>query len=256
LGAALASLVLGVLVAKNGSDILLPIFMGTAAVAMLCMSLMPPVGASPYVKKKAVRASSYGEMLRSNKALVLFLISVVVLGIGQAPVWTFINRLIESLGGSAKEQGVVIMIQSGMELPAMFMSGLLLRRFRPHQLVRFSFASYALKSLLFLLSGSTGMLYAAAMLGFSCFGFYGFAGVMYANEIVSEPDQKVRAQSLISLAFSGGIGGVLGNAAGGVILDSFGLRALLIFSVVLSALSLLFMSLSVRALKDAEGRAR
>ena len=219
-------------------------------IAMLTMPSVAPVRRS----KTGKGTTSYGEMLKSNKALALFLLSLIIMGIGQAPLGTFLNRMIESVGGGTREMGVAILIQSGMELPIMFMSGMLLHYLSPGALLCVSFTAYSLKSVAFMCCRSLAGIYATMFTGLFCYGIYGFAGVLYANDIV-QADQKVRAQSLSSLCFTGGIGGVVGNAIGGVLMDRFGLRFIYWFSLVLSLIAVSLMVLSLRALKEKQAAA-
>ncbi len=246
MGWAGGALVLGRLIARYSPEILLSLFMAIEVLTVISMLLMPPV--DPVRRRSGKGATSYGEMLKSNKALVLFLFSLIVMGIGQAPLGTFLNRMIESVGGGTREMGIAILIQAGMELPVMFLSGVLLRYLSPGALICVSFGAYGLRSLAYLFCRSLAGIYAIMFSGFFCYGIYGFAGVLYANDIVKD-DQKVRAQSLGSLCFTGGIGGVLGNAIGGVLMDRFGLRFIYLFSLALSAISLVLMFLSIRSLK-------
>ncbi len=248
LGWAGGAMVFGRLIARYDPEILLTLFMGIEILTIIFMLLMPAV--TPVRRGAAGKdATSYGEMLRSNRALVLFLLSLMVMGIGQAPLGTFLNRMIESVGGGTREQGIAILIQSGLELPVMFLSGVLLRFFSPGALLCFSFSCYALKSLAFMGCRSLAGIYLTMCSGLFCYGIYGFAGVLYANNIV-KADQKVRAQSLAALCFTGGIGGVLGNALGGVLMERFGLRFIYGFSLVMSLLSVGLMFLSIRSLRE------
>ena len=253
LGWAGGALIFGRLIAIYSPELLLSLFLGIEVLAIIAMLTMPSV--APVRRSKAGKGTtSYGEMLKSNKALALFLLSLIIMGIGQAPLGTFLNRMIESVGGGTREMGVAILIQSGMELPIMFMSGMLLHYLSPGALLCVSFTAYSLKSVAFMCCRSLAGIYATMFTGLFCYGIYGFAGVLYANDIV-QADQKVRAQSLSSLCFTGGVGGVVGNAIGGVLMDRFGLRFIYWFSLVLSLIAVSLMVLSLRALKEKQAAA-
>ena len=89
------------------------------------------------------------------------------------------------------------------------------------------------------------MLYIVMAGSMLCFGIYGFSSVLFVNSISGE-HEKVRAQSLLSLCYTGGIGGILGNLLGGALIDVIGLDALFMVSSALCLLGAVIMILCNR----------
>lgn len=246
MGWALGAFFFGRIIAGSGRtpDMLLSMFLFFAIFAVASVMAMPGnANSEKKIKTKEV-PSSYKEMLLGNRTLRLFLVSLMFLGIGQVSISTFLNRIVEAVGGGTAEQGIAILIQSGMELPMMVLSPILLKRFKAGTLVAFCMFSYTVRTILLMLCGSLTALYCVMSFGLICYGIYGFAAILFVNDIV-DVDQKVRAQSLITLCFTGGIGGVIGNIAGGSILEHYGINMVYLFSVVFSLLGFGTMLLSL-----------
>ncbi|MCF0150316.1 MAG: MFS transporter [Firmicutes bacterium] len=248
LGWALGAFFFGRIIADRTPDTLLTMFLFFAVFSIGSVLMMPGSGNSEQKLKTKEIPTSYKDMLLGNRTLRLFLIALMFLGIGQVSISTFLNRIVESLGGGTAEQGIAILIQSGMELPMMVFSPVLLRRFKAGTLVAFCMFSYTVRTVLLMLCGSLTALYGIMAFGLICYGIYGFAAILFVNDIV-DVDQKVRAQSLISLCFTGGIGGVVGNIAGGAIIEAFGITWVYVFSAAFSLIGLGFMLLSLRSWK-------
>lgn len=211
-------------------DIMLPIFLIVGVLCIVTLFLMPAIDDTPIPKVRQTGKDSYFFMLRSNPTLLLLLCACVISGMGSASFNTYLIRIIQRLGGTSHELGLAVFLQSGVELPAMLCSPLLLKKFSPKQLLTFSFLVVPCKLTLILLSRSLTMLFCVLPISICCFGLYGFASVLFANSIVPE-NQTVRAQSLLALSYTSGLGGILGNIFSGAFIDRIGLTALLWTSI-------------------------
>lgn len=241
---ALMAALLGSLMERYSPGILLPFFLILDALSLLCLLLMPDPGKAPRVQSTENRVS-YLQMLRGNPALTLLLCACALSAMGQCCASTYLVRVVESLGGGERELGIAILLQSGVELPAMLLSSRLLKRWSPQQLLTFALFATAGKLVLILLSGSLTMLYLVLLTSVCCFGIYGFAAVLFANSLVPE-EQAVRVQSLLALSYTSGVGGILGNLLGGTLIQSIGLSPLLCVSALLCACGAGVMLLCVR----------
>ena len=225
---AVVAYLLGRLIERTSPDIILPCFLALAAVALGCVLLMPAPGSVcplPPVRQER-KAASYLQMLRGNPTLLLLLAACVVSGIGQSSVGTFLIRIVENLGGGTREFGIATFISAGVELPVMALSGRLLRRFSAKTLLLTAFVCNFIKLVLLWVAPSMGFLYLAMGFSIFCFGLYGFSAVIFVNSIVRD-DEKVRGQSLLSLCYTSGFGGILGNLLSGLLLQARGVTFLL-----------------------------
>lgn len=243
---ALTAYGLGIWMDRVSPGILPPVFLGMDVLGIAVLWLMPdPPPRQEPPRDEAAPKDSYFAMLRRNPTLVLLLLACIVSGMGICPASTYRIRIVEQLGGSAAQLGKMVFLDAGAELPIMFLSPLLLRRMKVESLLTVSFLANAVKPLLLVWAGSIPALYAASLFNFFCFGIYGFASVLFANAIVT-PGETVRSQSLLSLCYTSGIGGILGNLLGGALLPRIGLRALLYTCCGLCCLGAALMLLCVR----------
>ena len=222
--------VLGVLMERYTPDIILPIFLGLCGLSLLALFFLPDPG--PRRLKEQQAKVSYLQMLKHNPTLVLLLVACILSGMGQTSATTFLIRVVEKLGGTSKELGVAMFIQAGVELPMMFASGWLLKRFSARGLLVLSFFSSGLRLVMLRFAPNLPVLYGIMFFSMFCFGIYGFASVLFVNSIAG-PQEKVRAQSLLSLCYTGGVGGILGNLLAGVLIGPLGVDRVLVLSAVL-----------------------
>nr|MCR5271738.1 MFS transporter [Lachnospiraceae bacterium] len=243
---AIAAYVFGIVIEKYTAKVLIPIFLVGAFVCMIAVLFMP----NPYkdidpakygAGKNGDEQVSYAQMLKGNKLLVIYLICAVLLGAGQSAGFTFMIRVVENLGGGAAEYGISEFVRAGVEMPMLFASPILLKKFSAKTLVTVSFIFNGIKVWLAAIAPSLGFIYMMSVMNVLCSGIYVFASVMFVNSIVG-PREKVRAQALVVLCQS--IGSILGNSYAGVMLDVIGLRPMFLgagsFAVLAGIIMILF----------------
>lgn len=241
---ALAAYAVGTLMERYSPALLMPLFLGLSAAFIIALWLMPDVDALgarplfPTPRQDANRPSSYQSMLRASATLRMFLLATVLLVLGQTTNIVFLIRVIQPLGGGSRQLGISMFLQAALEMPMMFISPWLLRRFRPASLLAFSSIFYVLKAAAITWANGMGMIYAAMSLSFFCFGVYGISSVILVNSLV-RADEKIRAQGLLGLC--GSMGNIIGNLGAGWVMDTWGLRALLYINLLLLAAAALLM---------------
>ena len=235
--------VLGILMERYTPNIILPVFLLMCGLSLVAILTLPDPG--PRKLRESGRKISYIEMLRSNPTLVLLLCACILAGMGQCAGSTFLIRVVEKLGGTSEELGLAMFIQAGVELPAMFASSWLLKRFSARVLLTLSFCAGGLKMLMLALVPSLPLLYGVMAFSVFCFGIFGFASVLFVNSIAGE-QEKVRAQSLLSLCYTSGAGGILGNLLAGALIGPLGVSNLLLVSAGLCACGAGVMLLCLR----------
>lgn len=245
---------LGLMLEKYDASILMPIFLMMLLVCIVVVQAMPTLQSlearrpSVYVQEKYASRTTYRQMLSGNRPLVLFLIASVILYFGQAPVMLFLVRVVQGVGGREKELGITMLLQSGVEMPAMFLIPHLLKRFKARQLLMVSFIAYTVKMVLLSIAASLSLVYLSMSLSVVCYGLYGVASAVFVNELVRD-GEKVRAQGLVILTSN--LGGILGNITGGFLIDRLGLTPLLRFGWIMVAVSACIMVLCALADRSA-----
>ena len=236
----------GLLIERFSPNAILPVLLFMCLVGMAALFFMPDPGPRQVPTQRTDKnQASYLSMLKSNPTLCLLLLACIISGMGQCSGVTYLIRVVERLGGNSVHYGITSFIQAGVELPMMAASGWLLKRFSSRGLLTVSFCCNFLKIFLMSQATSLTMLYIVMAGSIFCFGIYGFSSVLFVNSIAGE-QEKVRAQSLLSLCYTGGIGGILGNILGGSLIDVIGLDRLFIVSSCLCLTGAVVMVLCSR----------
>ena len=202
---------------------------------------------SPIQKKPS---GGYFEMLRANPTLLLFCTAAAICFAGQTPVTVFQLRIIEGLGGGAAQFGTVILIQSGMELPIMMLSARIMRYIKPKYLLVICFFSYVVRHFLYANVTAISQYYAVCFISVLCYGIWGVASVIFANQIVPH-EQTTRAQSLAS--FSVSIGGIIGSTVSGMLIEKMGMAFTLALGWKIILCAACLMALCARLCKKKLG---
>jgi PPP family 3-phenylpropionic acid transporter len=244
---ALSAYIIGIVVENYSPDILMPIYIVFAIIAIISVSIMPnPNKLSHQYQPQIIieekvegKSTSYREMIRNNPTLILFLCAVVLLFTGLSSVIVFMIRIIEALGGGARELGISMFIHSSVEMPMLFASIWILKKFKTHDILVFSFFCFFIRGLATYFAPSVETIYWIMAFNIFCVGLYAFGSVVFVNSI-TKASEKVRAQSLVIVCHS--IGGIVGGYLGGSIIDSMGIKFLLTVSwIILLAAALIML---------------
>jgi PPP family 3-phenylpropionic acid transporter len=185
----------------------------------------------------------------ANHRWVFFLCLAFVGGVAFASINTYLFPYMEELGASRTTMGIALTISTLGELPVLFFANRLLKRFKAYGLFVLGLTITGIRLLLYaVFNFPAGILFFQLLNGMT-FPVVWVAGVSYADEN-SPVDMKATAQGLLG-AMLLGFGGALGGLAGGLMLGSFGGRAmyLLIGIIVL-------VSVGAVTLLDKADRAR
>jgi len=120
--------------------------------------------------------------------------------------------------------GLMFALSSASEVPFMFISVRLLRRFGALPLLALSAGGIALRLLLWALFPYKAVIIAAQLLHSLCFGIYHPAAVQFISSVF--PAKKRGIGMPVYLALGSGLPALLGNMTGGVIVQAAGYRPL------------------------------
>lgn len=241
---AVSAWLLGYLIDKSSPEIILPAHIIFGTLAMVSVLLMPRPDRIPSGLQYATPAADAGNMrsittmIRTNPTLLFLMLAMIATFSGQNITFIFLIKIIQNTGGTSADLGTALMIQSGVELPAMFLSVWLLKKFGSKKLLILSFTAFFLKLLAISLAPTTQYVFLAMLIGMFGLGIFIFASVYFVNEIVRE-SEKVRGQALGGII--DGISSVLGSLMGGWVIDNWGLQTLLGISTGLCLVGLILM---------------
>jgi PPP family 3-phenylpropionic acid transporter len=133
--------------------------------------------------------------------------------------------------------GLMFALSSAAEVPFMFISAALICRFGSLPLLALSAAGISLRLVLWALFPFKGCIIAAQLLHSLCFGIYHPAAVHFITSVF--PAEKRGRGMPVYLALGSGLPTLMGNMAGGVIVEAGGYRLLFALYAAVAGISLL-----------------
>ncbi|RIK57996.1 MAG: hypothetical protein DCC57_01280 [Chloroflexi bacterium] len=182
--------------------------------------------------------------LLRDRRLVVFLITMLMAGIGMSTVNSFLFLYLEDLGAGASLMGLSLTIATLSELPVFFFSGLLLQRWGARGMLLLSLTVFVLRLAIYAAFPLAEIVLAANLLHGLTFSASWVAGVTYANQI-APPGLGATAQGLFSGVMMG-LGAALGALAGGLLYETAGPSAMYGVVAVCVAAGVLFFALAER----------
>lgn len=162
-------------------------------------------------------------------ATLLLLAGVVLLYTSHNILMSFPYQIVQYLGGGSGEMGTLLTLQGLMDIPAMVLFSLLLRRAASWRWVRLAGLSFFLHALLTWLAPSVFFLYGIQIFETTGYALYAVASVYWVNDMTA-PADRVQGQTYFTMANTLGI--VLSSFLGGFLLDTAGTGPTLAFSTV------------------------
>ena len=169
--------------------------------------------------------------LMANRHWVLFLLLAFTAGVGLASINTYLFAYMQEQNASKTMMGLALTISTIAELPVLFFSGHLLRRFKAHGLFVLATIITGVRLLLYAaVSFPAGILIFQLLNGLT-FPAAWVAGVSYADEN-APPGMSATAQGIFG-AMIFGFGAAAGGFLGGLLLSSVGGRGMyLVFGLI------------------------
>ena len=250
LGYSILSIVLGYLTDGYGA-IMVPI----CAIVILLLSivslklLQKRTGGketeSPAVQKVQAKGG-FIAYIRHNKAVFLTNVGAVLLIYSTMAFGTYMQQILSPLGGGVAVVGGANALSAIFEIPAMALFSVFARKWSNVHILKYSTIGFVLRAALFFAAGSVGMIFLGQSMQFFGYALFYPAMVAYVHE-QSDEDEAATAQSLFSMATA--VSTLAAALSGGVIIDAFGVKAMLAVCLMLSVLGSLLVWVSVNGRK-------
>jgi PPP family 3-phenylpropionic acid transporter len=156
----------------------------------------------------------------TNRRWLPFLSLAFVCGVGLASINSYLFPYMEQLGIPRATMGIALLISTIGELPVLFFTNRLLKRFGAYRLLVLGMMVTSVRLLLYAGLNSTAGILAFQLLNGMTYPMIWVAGVTYADENAPE-GMKATAQGLFG-AMVLGIGAAMGGLVGGLMLGSIG----------------------------------
>ncbi|MBQ9328033.1 MAG: MFS transporter [Solobacterium sp.] len=189
---------------------------------------------------------SLGEFIRSHKPLLLLNIGAALAFLCAGIFGAYMLQIVQSIGGSSKELGTALVVTALCEIPAMSLYDTLAKRYGNETMIKVSMFGFILKAVIFVLARSYFLILIGCAVQFFGFAFFMPAMVGYTHDHMSE-GEAVKGQALFTISCT--ISGLLANLSGGLILDHFGVNAMLYYTLLCGVLGTIIV---FRALKLSE----
>lgn len=233
-----ASLFLGWFTSKYNAN-LLPLFYIIFTSAMLVslqqFKLPKEKGESSHNQTPEVETShnelSLGKFVMEYKMFMVVLAGCFLIYISHLVLNNFAFQIISNVGGNSSNMGIAVSIAAYVEIPVMFMFSKIKKRFSLNTLFIFSGVMFVIKTAVTWLAPSVGFIYFAQALQMFAYAPFILCTVYYVNEAIN-PADKVKGQSFMTMAMT--LSGIVASLASGVLIDSVGVKMLLLYTTILT----------------------
>lgn len=240
---ALSAIVFTQAVSWFSPDILAWIFLGGSLLLILLLFRTPAayasgsLSASPEKSTSNSCAASPAVMVKRYPKFILMLGGFALLFAASSSLATYLVNIMKNVGGSESLYGICVFAMAASELPVLFATPNLIRRFGCRSLLFFAGGAYLLRNALVCIAPNVVVLMSGLLLQGISFGL--MTGVMtyYIHETLQEQDQ-IAGQTFF-IAATSGLGGAMGNFLGGMLQDSFGLPVMISFCLLISIIGAL-----------------
>ena len=183
-------------------------------------------------------------VLFANRPWMLFLVMVFIAGIGMATINNYLFVYMQSLGASNTLMGFALTVSTISEIPAMFFSDRLLRRFGARGMLVIALTTIGLRLICYSLTTQAWVVLVIQLCHGLTFAAILTAGVHYADQ-VAPPGMKATTQGMFNGTLMG-VGSAAGGFLGGILLGSFSPGGMYAFTGTLVLIGLILFLLVER----------
>lgn len=187
------------------------------------------------------------KLLLQNKAYVLFLVIVLIIGISHRANDSYIGLYITELGGSENLVGLAWFIGVISEASVFALAPLWFRKYHPISFILLASVLYSLRWLFYGTLEHASILIGFQVLHGLTFGIFYVTTFAYVTSIIPKHLQATGHLIFYSVLF--GITGIVGSLTGGVIIDHYGGTTLYYGMGILAALGVMLLIISAPYLK-------
>ena len=244
LGYAVTAVVLGAMLDRYGYGLMFPVhFILILFFVGFCFYVgrhnRSPKGL-PSIEQKKIETPKM--TLRGSARFVWFVISSLLVFIGCRALMTFYPILLVQLGGNNSDLGISYFVAAASEVPILFLANRLMKRFRDTALIATSMFFFIVRiALTIYVTSIPGLILLQATEGLS-YGLFLCASTYYVIRI--SPVGLSSTFLTIASSCYAGVGGIIGSFVGGLIIDLYGMYAMLWVGTGITVLGLLTFMIS------------
>jgi PPP family 3-phenylpropionic acid transporter len=215
IGVGVSALSVGYLVKAVGIDKLWIIFLSCGAIAVMAALQLRESKVTP----APVDLKALGKLFMQRRLLWLLLI-VLIVGIPHRMNDSMLSLYLKELEAPESIIGIAWFFGTMSTVPAMMFAGRLFRRWNAIGIMTIAAVVYSIRWFIYSATDSAAVLIAAQVLHGATFPLFFLATIHYMMTIVPA-ELRATGQSAFAVTFAG-LGGLVGNAAGGYAIQLFG----------------------------------
>lgn len=212
LGYAITAYIIGNVVKYEGIQ---SAFSSFSILMILGAAIIISVKVESQVARKRSKSDGIANLLKESEYL-LFLVMIIIVNISFGINSNYVTVLIQETGGDVADLGLLWFIVAICELPVLFFSNSLIKKFGDTNLILFGVGLYIWRYFLSSISTSYNSVIAVQFLQLVTFPLYLIGTLNYVNR-TSPPEMRTSAMTMYYA--SGGIGVFIGNIMGGLLLE-------------------------------------
>lgn len=241
---AVISMWIGYLLLERSTQVLLTISLILIFLLFINCNLFYMVrGADHPMHGMDIGNMDFKRFIRDYRNFMWMLFGIILLFTFHTYQSSYLIQIVRAVGGDESSMGNVTAIQAVVEIPAMFFSLYLVKRFGARRLIFLAVCFWMLKAIGIFLASSVMGLYTVSVLQALSYALLIPITIYYANEVMHSQDMFL-GQSLLTMSLT--LGGVVGTLSGGFILDLYGIRTLNLTGVVVTILGGVIIWLALR----------
>jgi len=195
-------------------------------------------------KGASVKVRSIRKILKENKGFTLFLMASALLFVGNNMTTSFLVDVVDKLHGTNTDVGYAQFVLAAAEIPTAIFFMRMKKKIGTGNIMKICAWFIFIKTTGILLSPNIPVLIAVQAFQMLGGGLYWSGSVFYVNETIS-PEDRVKGQSLMTIA-STGIGGGVGSVVSGTIMNYYGIDTLLMTGIVCAVIGVAVMTLAMK----------
>lgn len=248
IGYAIMTFVYGKLIDSVSINIIFIAYLILALISILSIVRME---SETLTGHRTLKEMKVGRLFR-NYYFAAFVIFAFLIYIPTTASMTYLPNLVEQVGGSREQLGIMFSFRALTEIPVFLFGGYLIKRFRPERLLIFAGILYSLQQLVYLLSVKPWQAFAGQVLGGPSYSLFLLGMIHYVYMLA--PEELKSTSQTVAASFSMGLSSVVASYAGGLLIDHAGIywlyRIGVISNVLMVTLFILSFALGKRVLKQ------
>ena len=236
LGYASATAMLGLLTAKLPYKVILLVAITTCIIlTVVCLAASKNFSSiKTQVNTPRQDTISSSQFLSRHRSFLLLMLLTIGIYYSFTMVDNMMYLVVENVGGTSKQQGLIMSFKAILEIPIIFFYDRIEKRFSAKTLLKVAAISFVIKSLLYYISADITLIWIAQLTQLTSLALEIPAMVSYINSIMDKKE-LVRGQALFVMSIT--IASVLSGFSSGIIIDNYSVKTMLLICLIVSTVS-------------------